>query len=40
MFRGRMKKREAMMFRGELVGMVNTVVARVAKCGFIGGAKH
>lgn len=33
-------KREALVFGGEFVGMVDAVVAAAAEGGFVGGAEH
>ena len=39
MVRRRVVEREALMFGGELVGVVDAVVAAVTQGGFIGGAE-
>lgn len=38
--RGRMEKGKALVLRGKLVGVVNSVVAGVAQGRFVGGAEH
>lgn len=35
-----MDEGEALMFGGELIGMVDTVVAAVAESSLVGGAEH
>lgn len=39
LFMRRAEKREALVFGGEFVGMVDTVVAAVAEGGFVGCAE-